>query len=442
MKSKLYRLFESMMVLWVLFHGVNTKLYGENPPVMKAHKIALAPVMDGELNDACWKDTLAMDFVLLDNKGVPQGRTEGYLVYDENALYIGFKCHEPRMDKLMSGATGRNSLDLYGDDTVEVFLGIHDDEKTYYHFTVNPLGTKRCVLVDKKNSRRSRDWNSCWEAKTHRGKDGWTAELSIPFAALDIAPDVRSVWRINLNRTRRFIYENSSWAPMVKTFHDPARFGLLELKDINLSRYGSVRLGDMVCEKQWGDNRFKAKLENMTNSAVSVNAAIIASDSAGAVVSNSVLKELEAGETGDVEIGYPVKREGVLNLRCNISDARDGWLLKCWDEDVVIPAPLEIAMKHPVYYLNETPAVGVKVNVAGSWLKELGLNVTWSKREDSVPLAEVNMGVIRGETEVPFHPIRHKQGVGEYLITVKLMDNHGKIVSSATNKFSIAEKIW
>ncbi len=80
------------------------------------------PRIDGQLDEASWQlATIINDFVQHEpTAGAPtELKTNVYLLYDENQLYVGFECYKPDMDKLMANETRRDSR-FFLDDYVAV----------------------------------------------------------------------------------------------------------------------------------------------------------------------------------------------------------------------------------------------------------------------------------------------------------------------------------
>ena len=71
--------------------------------------------------------------------------------------------------------------------------------------------------------------------KSVAGQKGWTAELAIPLASLNLAaPTKENPWRVNFCRNHFYTegspvlqLERSSWRPTFGSFHNVDRFGIL-----------------------------------------------------------------------------------------------------------------------------------------------------------------------------------------------------------------------
>lgn len=444
MKASRSICFTTKIILFMfLISGWFTPLKGEETtlPKVKIRKTAVAPLIDGKLDDACWKDASKLNFVMLGTGGEPKGKTEGGLAYDDDFLYVGFKCYEPDMKQITATA---DSTDIFANDDIEFFLNINKEKNIYYQFAVNPLGTKSALLFNRLSADgrdERKDWHGYWQAKTQLDKDYWTVEMAVPFASLNIEPDIEPIWRINLNRSRVTPPENSSWAPMEGTFHAPDKFGLLEGLEIDFSKYRSVKLDIDWGKIQIGDNPVKVILQNMKDEPLSLKTESEITGPEGVVLKNVAVKKLASKETGELEAEYIIKKEGQHALRFDVKDGETGLLLKCAGTCIVVPSPLEISLRHTNYFLDEKPSVNITVNLKESALNKFNLTIEWKEKDGVVPLStEKIKPITNNKTEVALKTIA--QRTGDYLVTVKLLDSNGKTLSSSAKEFSIVEKIW
>ncbi len=185
------------------------------PPVGAAvpcRKIASSPRIDGLLEDKAWQHAKAIEFLNQD-----QIRTEFRFLHDEHNLYLGIICHEPAIKDLRAKVTGRD-LNVYSDDSVEIFLNPTKGSEQYLQLVVNSLGT----IYDARIVGQTREptWDlSGLELKTCIGDHAWTIEMRMPIAALlsvlDTLPLRKTVtadsWSFNLVRNR-YAGKHNSWS--------------------------------------------------------------------------------------------------------------------------------------------------------------------------------------------------------------------------------------
>jgi len=194
------------------------------PPTAYVARAAGAVQVDGRLDEKAWKGATRLSLArTLDGAGPASQPTAVLLLRDGETLLVGFRCAEPRMDRIRPGKTGTD-LALWEDDSVEVFLGT---EGGYVHLGVNVAGG----TVDGRG--KSDTWNLPLRARTARGKDHWTAEMAVPLAKVAGGRPPKQ-WIANFNRTRygSGAGEEFAWSPTFSgDSHAPARFGRLVLAD-------------------------------------------------------------------------------------------------------------------------------------------------------------------------------------------------------------------
>lgn len=188
-------------------------------PGVSLSKIEAPPLIDGELNDSCWKSATKIQLSHLQGKtDTPSQKTEVLLAYDDFAIYIAFICYEDKMDKIVANRKEKDG-DIWRDDCVEIFLSPNPPD--YFHFIVNSLGTQQDEI--NKDAR----WNGDWKVKTKKFPDRWQVEISIPFLSLPLSRNTGAEWRGNFCRNELPHKEESSWTILEKSFHEPQNFGLI-----------------------------------------------------------------------------------------------------------------------------------------------------------------------------------------------------------------------
>lgn len=218
-------------------------------PLLAIGRTAIAPVIDGNLIEAAWAQAASVPLFCDFQTGRPApANTRVLAVWNDDCLFVGFRCDEPRMGELRATLRDRDSS-LWGEDCVEVFLRPPGTEP-YFHFIVNPLGTLYDALV------QSASWNSLSRAAARKGKAEWTCELAIPWRDLGRPPAAGAAWAGNFNRTRRCSGEElSCWSITGGTFHNPEAFGELLLMKAAPSVHG-LSLGNTLP----GVNLFQANV--------------------------------------------------------------------------------------------------------------------------------------------------------------------------------------
>lgn len=198
-------------------------------PVARAPLVAVAPTVDGVMDDA-YKQATPMPFKFLSGQsGVPNGATTAHAVCTADTLFVFFQCAAPNTPKLVANVTAHDG-DVWNDESVELFLDPTNRRvDPIMHILVNPRGT----VCEGKDTAGNMDaaWDPKLAVKTVVSKDAWTCELAIPFVELGLKRgEMPRVWAANFNRMARLTgsTEDIAWSPTgSSTSHVPARFGCL-----------------------------------------------------------------------------------------------------------------------------------------------------------------------------------------------------------------------
>ena len=205
----------------------------------KKHQVTVTnckngPVLDGKLDDDCWKTAGVMDdFSLMDGAGKPTADTKAWVTTDGVNLYVAVECEEKLMGNIIANVR-ENQGAVYNDDCVEVFIDSDYLEQEYYQICVNSLGYY--YTGGTKGA-----WKPSLKTAASRGDDRWMVEMAIPLADLKIKG---RLFGFNVCRERRplEVFELICWSPTGERFGEPRRFGEAHFERSLLS---SVNLNDV-----------------------------------------------------------------------------------------------------------------------------------------------------------------------------------------------------
>lgn len=198
--------------------------------------------LDGCLDEPFWKEIPFMEnFSLLGARKDFVVPTRAKICADSGGFRIGFYCGEPLVSRMLANAE-EDSIAVYHDDCVEVFMDLRNKGEGYFHFIGNSAGRKGGEQYP--GARLVCDWfdygsgaapvNTGWSYAAHKGKDYWSAEFYIPYKTLGYSPQKQDQGRINFARERKAAgkEEYGSWAisPVVN-FHNSQSFGILKYAD-------------------------------------------------------------------------------------------------------------------------------------------------------------------------------------------------------------------
>ncbi len=188
---------------------------------------ASPPVIDGRLDDAVWKTAARISgFTQLElHEGAPATeRTEIYLGYDDNNLYVAAHCYDSQPDKIVTTSLTHDS-DVSYDDSLTILLDTYHDGRTAYLFTTNSGGVQVDALVRNEGEEVNLDWDGIWSVEGKRDATGWTVEIAIPFSSLHFPSRPDQVWGFNVERDIARKHEKSFWKPVVHSWSARYKLG-------------------------------------------------------------------------------------------------------------------------------------------------------------------------------------------------------------------------
>lgn len=142
------------------------------------------PLLDGALDDACWRRAQALPFTG-QPPADPQPLAELRMACDGRFLYLGFRA--PRASELSYAAATRRlrDVDLSALDRWVLTLDTDRDRSVYYRLTVASDGSVADALADDVS------FNPRWFVATRVGEAEWSCEAAIPFVELTASPPGR-----------------------------------------------------------------------------------------------------------------------------------------------------------------------------------------------------------------------------------------------------------
>ncbi|WP_367392341.1 DUF5916 domain-containing protein [Lewinella sp. LCG006] len=173
--------------------------------------------IDGQLDEAAWfTGRPAVDF--WENFPSDTSRcawkTEIYMTFDENNLYIGAKCYAPG-NKYVTPSL-RRDYRAGGSDNITFLLDPFRDRTNAFVFGMNPYGVMREALIS--NGGRSNDdwlgeWDNKWQGESAIFDDYWSCEIAIPFSTIRF-PEGQVDWYFNSYRFDTQSNTRSTWQPI------------------------------------------------------------------------------------------------------------------------------------------------------------------------------------------------------------------------------------
>ena len=158
------------------------------------------PVIDGRIDELVWAlADVVEDFHEIDPDEYtePSQRTQVFVLYDENNLYIAAKLWDAQPDEIVAQILRQGSF-IGNDDYFSVILDPFHDRRSGYRFQVNPNGVRNEAIYQNTTDTQG-NWQGIWQAEATIVDDGWTAEMAIPYKTLSFS-SANDTWGINFSR--------------------------------------------------------------------------------------------------------------------------------------------------------------------------------------------------------------------------------------------------
>jgi hypothetical protein len=149
---------------------------------VRIQRTAAPPTIDGDLNEEVWvRAPLIDDFhqVTPVEGTAPSERTEVYVLYDRDALYIAARMFDAEPD-LINARILRQGQNINSDDRFFVHIDPFNSRRSGYLFGVNPNGVRYDGTFEGVTQRQF-DWDGIWQAAARVTPEGWVLEIAIPF---------------------------------------------------------------------------------------------------------------------------------------------------------------------------------------------------------------------------------------------------------------------
>jgi hypothetical protein len=211
-----------LIALLFLFPAVATRAQDSSRNV-KALRTTLPLKIDGNITDPAWNNATVFDHFKEQRPGFGNNeqedtKTEVWMLYDDNALYIAGFCHEKNADSISTELVGRDRIGV--NDFAGIMFDTYLDKINGVGFYVTALGEQ----YDAKYSLGNEDasWSTVYETATKITPKGWTFEMRIPYSALRFSKANIQNWGVNVIRKRTKAGKQFTWSPL-----NPNKFGTM-----------------------------------------------------------------------------------------------------------------------------------------------------------------------------------------------------------------------
>lgn len=213
-------------ILMLLFIICETASAEDIVTQMLVQRAPTVPVIDGRLDDLCWKKAAPISGFRLsdqaDEKALSQ--TIVRVLYDDRHIYLGIEVMNPNMAEIaaMKCPGKQREEDVISIDTVEWYLCM-GDMTDYYWMGMNVLGLKGDAHWGGSEDQPF-DWNGKWTGKVTQASDRWVIEAAMPFSDVsESVPEAGDMWLTNFARMKIYgnTKENSALNVKYSGFHYP-----------------------------------------------------------------------------------------------------------------------------------------------------------------------------------------------------------------------------
>ena len=167
--------------------------------VYTTSRTAVAPTIDGRLDDDAWREAPWADGFLqqIPRQGeAPSQPTAFSILYDDTFLYVAIRAFDD--DPAQIERRGGRRDEIVG-DVVGIAFDSYHDLRTAYEFNLTAAGTK-IDLMHKPPKVWDTTWDAVWDGAVGMEDSAWVAEMRIPFSQLRFGSEDEQVWGLHLWR--------------------------------------------------------------------------------------------------------------------------------------------------------------------------------------------------------------------------------------------------
>jgi hypothetical protein len=216
MKMKTWIKVFSMTLLFMGYGiQINATVRDSLKPEFSAVRIDRPINLTGKLDDPLWQRALPVElkFEVSPGENTPaRQRTTAMILYDQDNLYIGFRCWDSIPGSIRANLSDRDKI--FGDDYVIVTIDTYNNFQRGFELAVNPYGIQGDLLMMGTGS-EDISYDMVWHSAASRDKEGWIAEMAIPFKSLSFSSSESQRWTISLlrcmPRNNRYLF---TWTPL------------------------------------------------------------------------------------------------------------------------------------------------------------------------------------------------------------------------------------
>ena len=190
-------------------------------PMLRVPVTDSTPVVDGKLEEPCWKATAKTGPIKIARGGPARSTTEAFILRDADHLYIGVSCAGKDAGK-GTAKPGEPSKEV---EYLELLIDSNGDRNSYYLIRIGREGGKKTTSYNERMPPwRDRTWQPRFKSAVAVGEGVWTVEMALPFSVLNKNKTLASEIGFNIMRSGMAGGETHCWQG---TSCDPAEGGIL-----------------------------------------------------------------------------------------------------------------------------------------------------------------------------------------------------------------------
>lgn len=187
----------------------------DSTETVTSYRLGTPLVIDGILDEPEYNYPAVTRFIQKDpDEGQPASQnSEVWVFHDEHNIYFCGRFYDTDPDSIDLTLMRRDNV--VESDWFFVYLDTYNDNRTGYFFAVNAGGSVADGTLFNDGWDDS-SWDGIWESKTSVDKNGWYAEIRVPFSQLRFRESEKMVWGVNFNRDIRRRHEMSFYIMVPK----------------------------------------------------------------------------------------------------------------------------------------------------------------------------------------------------------------------------------
>lgn len=316
------------------------------PRAVRAVRVAQAPVVDGVLDDACWKTAEQEgDFSVYRHADrMHPEQTTFQVCRDDETLYLAVRGRVNEMEPFKARLAEAAGAFKYNHGGVfEIFFEPLAGSGQYQQYLLHANGSKLITLSRHNILRTAND--QFIRSATTLLDDGFLLEAAFPFGLLDLEPGVTDTWGFNVYRVHD-LYDldhdrdgfYSAWnSTHGNPFGTPEYFGRLQI-DLDLSPFHWEV--DLPREPQAGDDAIEVRLSNRTGSEFSGALTLEIAPADGEAASHEQAVCFGSDESKTIVFGHAVSaadEEALVTVRLTDADGSKRYVGGAQKRDLTPP---------------------------------------------------------------------------------------------------------